>query len=88
MPIKSNWKRKKPLWEQSVSFSDSYHKNKFVEKQRELFTLLESRPDDLVVKKKMEFISEVLERGEENERYGVFFDWRTLWQDWERNHFC
>ncbi|RIA82841.1 hypothetical protein C1645_834762, partial [Glomus cerebriforme] len=53
------------------TYLESYYKNEFVLKQRELFTLSESRPSDLVVKKKIEFVSEVLKRGEENERYVI-----------------
>ncbi|KLL04997.1 MAG: hypothetical protein MRERV_7c031 [Mycoplasmataceae bacterium RV_VA103A] len=50
--------------------------------------MLEKYPSNPTTKKQMEFVKEVLKRGNENEKYGEPFDWATLWQDWERNNFC
>jgi len=81
LKLKNNYMTK------STSYSDNLYRNKFIIKQQELFTFLEERPNDLLVKKQMEFVSEVIKRGDENNKYGEPFDWTSAWQRWENKNF-
>ena len=54
---------------------------KFDEKRIQLFKQSEQDPNDLVVKKQIQYINSLLERGNES-------SWPTIWHEWEKNNFC
>ena len=56
------------------SFNEEYYRNRFTEKQIELFNHLEKKPNDLATKEQFQFIDKILREGEKSNKLGENFN--------------